>query len=372
MQPAESVRIRIVGAVAVRVGDLRQRLVQDGDVVGGGVRPGAARAQQPGQRLAGVVQEAQQRVVAEGLLPRRGRLTPSRSGRSRSWRPDPAPARGSAGPPPSRPAAAPRVSAACAHANSRARGPGRPQPSQRRRRRCRPAPATRSGPRPPARTGRPGRAAPPGRRSPHRRRRASPPGRPRPGPGHDRARRCRNPASASPNASVNPVASARSASSRAPAWPTTPRPSALTVIFGRVPVAFTWQSAFRDGMDKTLRQVLSSQIRRHFPFLIHSVGQLLTKGPGSGDWSGSAAEPTTPPAPPAPCNAATWHPFRTPIEISAHQRSPPASAGWPTRPLPDCRRPQHRVLAGATGRVVHPLVPCVGVVATRASTPAGA
>lgn len=37
------------GAVPIRVRDLGQRGVQHGDVVGGGVRPGVARSQQPGQ-----------------------------------------------------------------------------------------------------------------------------------------------------------------------------------------------------------------------------------------------------------------------------------------------------------------------------------
>jgi hypothetical protein len=45
------------GAVPVGVGDLGQGLVQDGDVIGGGVRPGPAFAQHPGQRFSGVVEE---------------------------------------------------------------------------------------------------------------------------------------------------------------------------------------------------------------------------------------------------------------------------------------------------------------------------
>ncbi|KOT97337.1 hypothetical protein ADK87_19605 [Streptomyces sp. NRRL F-4711] len=57
-----------VGAVAVGVGDLGQGLVQDGDVIGGGVGPGVARPEQTGQGFAGVVQEAQDRVVAEAAL----------------------------------------------------------------------------------------------------------------------------------------------------------------------------------------------------------------------------------------------------------------------------------------------------------------
>jgi hypothetical protein len=54
------------GAVVVR--DLVQGLVQDGDVIGGRVRPGASFAQESGQRLPATVQETQQRVVAERLF----------------------------------------------------------------------------------------------------------------------------------------------------------------------------------------------------------------------------------------------------------------------------------------------------------------
>ena len=46
------------GATAAQL----QGLVEDGDVVGGGVRFGIARAQQPGEGLTGAVQETQQRV----------------------------------------------------------------------------------------------------------------------------------------------------------------------------------------------------------------------------------------------------------------------------------------------------------------------
>lgn len=55
-------------AVAVGVRDLGQRMVEDGDVVGGGVGAGIAGPEQSGQGFAGVVQEAQQRVVAEAAL----------------------------------------------------------------------------------------------------------------------------------------------------------------------------------------------------------------------------------------------------------------------------------------------------------------
>ena len=57
-------------AVTVLVGDLGERLVEDGDVVGGGVRAGVAAAHPGGEELAGVVAERQHRVVAEGLLER--------------------------------------------------------------------------------------------------------------------------------------------------------------------------------------------------------------------------------------------------------------------------------------------------------------
>ena len=48
-------------AVPVRIGDLRERGVQDGDVIGGGVRAGVTGPQQPGQELPGVVAEGQDR-----------------------------------------------------------------------------------------------------------------------------------------------------------------------------------------------------------------------------------------------------------------------------------------------------------------------
>ena len=60
-------------AVAVRVGKLVQGLVQDGDVVGGGVAAGVTRTQHPGQGFTGGVEETQQRVVAEGVFPGRRR-----------------------------------------------------------------------------------------------------------------------------------------------------------------------------------------------------------------------------------------------------------------------------------------------------------
>lgn len=61
------------GAVPDRVEDLGEGLVEDGDVVGGGVRAGPAFAEQPGEGFAGVVQETQQRMETERLLPGTGR-----------------------------------------------------------------------------------------------------------------------------------------------------------------------------------------------------------------------------------------------------------------------------------------------------------
>src|SRR5205085_6891320 len=51
-----------------RLGQLPEGLVQDGDVVGGGVAAGAAGAQDPGQRFVGVVQEAQDGESARGAV----------------------------------------------------------------------------------------------------------------------------------------------------------------------------------------------------------------------------------------------------------------------------------------------------------------
>ena len=108
-----------VAAVAVHVGDLRQRHVQHRDVVGGGVRARVPRPEHASQRFAGGVEEAQQRVIAERLLPRLGRRTASPSGTPRSWRPNRAPARRPRTRPPSRTASR-SVSPACAQASSRA------------------------------------------------------------------------------------------------------------------------------------------------------------------------------------------------------------------------------------------------------------
>ena len=51
-------------SVEFGVGDLADRLIGEPEVVGGVIRPGIARPQHPGQRLVGVVQPYQQRVIA--------------------------------------------------------------------------------------------------------------------------------------------------------------------------------------------------------------------------------------------------------------------------------------------------------------------
>ena len=62
----------VTGPGTSLLGQVGQGQVQHGDVVGGGVRPGVARPQQPGQCLpagdVGTVQEAQQRMETIGLL----------------------------------------------------------------------------------------------------------------------------------------------------------------------------------------------------------------------------------------------------------------------------------------------------------------
>jgi len=62
------------GAVPVLVGQLCERGVQDGDVIGGGVATGVAAPKGGGEELAGVVAEGQHRVVPECLLERRRRV----------------------------------------------------------------------------------------------------------------------------------------------------------------------------------------------------------------------------------------------------------------------------------------------------------
>ncbi|GAA3482217.1 hypothetical protein GCM10018966_067490 [Streptomyces yanii] len=69
--------------------------------------------------------------------------------------------------------------------------------------------------------------------------------------------------SASVNAAVRPVASARSASRRDPAWLTTPWPSAERTSLGRDPVVCT-QKVPSCWDDRDLRQASSSQFRGHF------------------------------------------------------------------------------------------------------------
>ena len=61
------------GAVTILIGQLRQRGIEDGDVVGCGVAARVALAQLRGQELAGVIAERQQRVIPERALERRRR-----------------------------------------------------------------------------------------------------------------------------------------------------------------------------------------------------------------------------------------------------------------------------------------------------------
>ena len=91
--------------------------------------------------------------------------------------------------------------------------------------------------------------------------------------------RWRSGANASLIAADRPVASARSASSRAPAWPTTPRPSAVTTIFGREEVRFTLR-VLLTWTDGILRQDPSSQVEGHFYVYGTLTPPALLNGPG--------------------------------------------------------------------------------------------
>ena len=68
--------VRVARSGSSIVGEAGQRHVQHPDVIGGGVGAGVARTQQPRQRLptghVGTVQEAEQGMEPEGLLPGRG------------------------------------------------------------------------------------------------------------------------------------------------------------------------------------------------------------------------------------------------------------------------------------------------------------
>ena len=201
--------------------------------------PALPAPQRRGEELAGVVAERQHRVEAESLLERRRglfllavadhdrgvqvdhqprQLAPGRA--SRRERLDPTARRAAPTPPP-----APRPE------------PMRPRPTAR----CRvgPAAASTSSPTPPPRTTRPDRPAPQRRRSSSRRRRPRPPCRPAPDPDHAAPAACADPPAPRPTRAVSVVRSATSASSRDPACDTTPSPSAVAVIFGRVVVACT-------------------------------------------------------------------------------------------------------------------------------------
>ena len=176
-----------VGAVTLRVGDLRECLVEHRDVVARGVGTGVSGTESARQCLAGVGQEAQQRVEAEAAFiggcsllllgvagDQRGVEVQDQPGQNASRGPD------------------------CGYALALLGGlhPGDfPSLGTRRAQRSQ-CPLVGVGeqspgesvPRRPNRTPLPGPAVRPGPRWPHRRRRASPPGRWRSGPDHARSR----------------------------------------------------------------------------------------------------------------------------------------------------------------------------------------
>lgn len=190
-----------VGAVPVRVGDLRECLVEHRDVVAGGVGTGVSGTQPARQCLAGVGQEAQQRMEAEAALVG-GYSAACSQATSRAW------ARAEA----SEASAVSSTSASSRQAvGVEVTGPKTVAWSRS--------------------TARSAMASPPSAgitaRSVAIR------------PGSCPVPRGRSGLSAVECAAVSPVASARSASSRAPACPTTPEPSALTWNLGRDPIACT-------------------------------------------------------------------------------------------------------------------------------------
>ena len=193
-------------------------------MVGGGVRPGVARPQDPGQRFAGGIQEREQRVMPEpALVGRRRALLVGVGGDQRAVeidhvepgigarRPHPSPCLGTSGGDPLERGGVDRVQRA---------------PRRRVRRHL-------------TEQGRAGCAAPPDRRSLRRHRRSitatSTSTRPRSWP----RRRCFVGAIAADRPAVRPRASARSDNSRTPAWLTTLSPSALTFSRGRQRLRFT-------------------------------------------------------------------------------------------------------------------------------------
>jgi hypothetical protein len=86
-------------------------------------------------------------------------------------------------------------------------------------------------------------------------------------------------ARASPKPCTSPVAPVTSVNNRAPACPTTPHPSAVAVIFGREPVAFTWKVPSVTN-EEGPQQAPSFQIRRHFPVPRSPHPPPLMKGQG--------------------------------------------------------------------------------------------
>lgn len=191
-------------AAPLDIGNLGQGVVEDADVVGGGVQPSPAFPQLPGERPADVVQEADQRGSSRRSFSRYGPRIPPPSDTARWRRPDRRPDPGSADRP---------WWSAADRGGSRTAVPGPvPAPAPERRGAWRGSDRTVSatpwGPRRPAGTA--ATIAEYGQ-VPDRLTtvwRASPPGSTATRPGSCTPRRCRNPAGHHCTAPVSPVASA--------------------------------------------------------------------------------------------------------------------------------------------------------------------
>src|SRR5215218_9519847 len=98
-------------------------------------------------------------------------------------------------------------------------------------------------------------------------------------PGSWRALGLRSPAKASASWAVSVVRSATSASSRDPACDTTPSPSVVAVILGRVVVACTSKVPLHQ-VDLSPQQAQFLLVARHFRLSGHGHADQLTKSPG--------------------------------------------------------------------------------------------
>ena len=209
-------------------------------MIGGGVAAGVARPQHPGQRLAGVVQPDQQRVIAKSVL-ERGRAASCFS----EWQVTRLASKSITRPgtttPPQRTVgtgrpASPRSSQARSRATARARFSSSKTVSSTESSTRHAVAVEATGPNRPA-----------GARSTARSVIVSPPSANNTArsvntrPGACAERRCRRPPAASSNASGNPAAAATSASSRDPTCDTTPVPSAPTATLGYPAIRCTRQ-----------------------------------------------------------------------------------------------------------------------------------